>query len=88
MVEPGKSFKIEVLRWMKNAFLNLVFANDRAIVLIFRAEFTEPVLDILLYPESTIGLPWLGPEENFQNESSQMAEKRYFQIGLCKYCIS
>ena len=53
MVGPRKIFKIEVLRWMENKILNLVFTNNRAMMLIFQAEFAEFVLDIPLYPKST-----------------------------------
>ena len=35
MVGPGKIFQIKVLRQLKNAILNLVFTNNRAILLIF-----------------------------------------------------
>ena len=34
MVGPGKIFKTEVLRRLENAILNLVLANNRAILLI------------------------------------------------------
>ena len=54
MVGPGKIFKIEILRQLENAIMHLVFANNRTILLIFKAEFTETVLDILLYLESNI----------------------------------
>ena len=32
---PGKILKIEVLRWLESAISNLVFANVRAVLLIF-----------------------------------------------------
>ena len=47
--------------------------------LIFYAEYTESVLDILSDPESSMGAPWLGPEKNFQNGGSHMAGKQYFK---------
>ena len=60
---------MEVLRWPENAILTLVFVNKvfhmKAMLLIFYAEYTKSVLDILLHPESTMGPPWLGPEKNF-----------------------
>ena len=54
MVGPEQNFKIEVLRRLENAILNLVLANNRGILLIVQAEFTESLLDILSYSESTI----------------------------------
>ena len=42
------------------------------------------MLDIPLYIESTLGPPWLGPEESFQNGSYQTAGKRYFDFDSCK----
>ena len=51
MVGHGKIFKIEVLRWRKNAIFRFDFANavlyKRAMLLIFYAECTESVLGIL-----------------------------------------
>ena len=44
--------------------------------------------DILLHPESTLGLLWLGQEKVFQNIGSQKAQKNYFQIGFFKYSTS
>ena len=32
---PGKVFKTELVRWMENAILNLVFANNKATLLTF-----------------------------------------------------
>ena len=61
--------------------LNLVFANNKDILLIFLVEFTESVLDIFLFPESTRGPLWSGPEKNFQNTGSQKAGKCYSEIG-------
>ena len=49
MAGLGKSFKIEVIRWLDNAILNSGFANRRANLLIFQAEFTESMLDTLWY---------------------------------------
>ena len=46
----------------------------------FYAEFTESMPDILLYPESGMGL-----KKYFQNQGSQKAGKCYFLIGFCKY---
>ena len=43
VVGPGTIFKIEVLRLLENAMLNKVFTNNRAILLIFNAEFTDSV---------------------------------------------
>ena len=51
------------------------------------AELTESVLDVPLYPEPTVGSPWLCPQKKFQNGGSQMAKKRYFEIDLCTYSI-
>ena len=36
-------------------------------LLIFYAEHIEGELDILSYPQSTMGQPWLGPKKNFQS---------------------
>ena len=58
------------------------------IVLIFEAEFTESVLDKVLYLESTIRPTLVGPEENFLNEGSQMAGKCCIEIGSCKFSVS
>ena len=43
---------------------NAIF-HKRAILLLFLVEFIESVLDVICYPESTMGPPWLGPEKNF-----------------------
>ena len=51
MARPGTVFKIEVLRRLENAILNLILSDNRSILLIFQAEFTESVLGIILYPE-------------------------------------
>ena len=40
------------------------------------------VLDIPKYAVSLQGPPWLVMKTNFQNEVSQMAAKRYFQLGF------
>ena len=46
--------------------LNMVFTNNRTILLIFQTEFRESVLDSILHTEYSTGPPWLGPEKNFQ----------------------
>ena len=46
------------------------------------------MLDILSYPDSTIGLTVVGLEENFLNEGAQISGKCYLEIGFCKYSIS
>ena len=51
MFGPSKCFKIEVLRQLQNAILDLAFANIRAILLIFYTEVTANVDDILSRPE-------------------------------------
>jgi len=58
MIGPRQILTIEVLRLLEKAILKLGFANNRAILL---AEFTESVLDILSYPEFTMGPPYLDP---------------------------
>ena len=72
---------------MENVILRLAFADTvfhkRAMLLIICAKYTESLLDIPSYPESTIGPPWLGPEKIFQHKSSQKAGKCYFKIGFC-----
>ena len=78
MVLPEKKFKMEVLIWLETAILRLVFANT-----IFHKRGS--VLDILLYPESSMGPSWLGQEKNFFNLASQKLGKSYFMIGFCKY---
>ena len=50
--------------------LNMAFTNDRAILLTPYAEFTGSMLDNLLYPEFTMGPPWLGLDRVFQNKGS------------------
>ena len=51
---------MKAFRWLENGILMLVFGNTvfykSTILLIFEAEVTESVLDILLYPGPTIGL--------------------------------
>ena len=54
MVDSENISSIEVIRWLENAILNLVFANNRAFLPISFAESTESVLDALSYLESTI----------------------------------
>ena len=83
-----KFFKKKMLRRLENAILHLIVANNRATLLIFLAEFTESVLDILSYLEPTIRPSMIGPEKNFQTGSFLMAGKHYFEIGVCKYSIS
>ena len=39
----------------------------RAMLLIFYAEYTESVVNLLLYPQPTMGSSCLGPERNFQD---------------------
>ena len=74
---------------MEIAIFRFCFAitvlHKRAVLLIFCTECTESLLDILPYPESTIGPPWLGLEKIFKNEYPQKAGKRYFVIDLCKH---
>ena len=70
MVGVGEnSFNIKALRWLKNDILKLVFAievfDKGAVFQIYEAEFTEGVLNILLFPESTLGPTMVGPEETF-----------------------
>ena len=58
----------------------LVCANtvfERAMLLMSYAKYTECVLDILSYQESSTG-----PEKNFQNGGNHTAGKRYFEIGF------
>ena len=56
-----------------------------AILLMFlQAIFTEGVLDIPSYPESTIGPTIVGPEEKFQSKASQMHRKCYFETDYCQ----
>ena len=45
------------------------------------------MLDILSYPDYTLGPPWLHLERNFENGASRTARKRYFDIDLCTYSI-
>ena len=68
MVGPGKIFKIEGLSWLENGILHLVVANSRAILLLFKVELIETVLDVLSYP--TMG----GPEKIFQIKGSEKAQ--------------
>ena len=79
-----KLLKIEALRRLENAIVNLVLANSIAILLILKAKFTESLLDILSYSESTIKPTMVGWEKIFQNGGSQMARKCYFDIGFCQ----
>ena len=55
MAWSGKNFKLEVLIWLENATLNLVFANNRAILIIFSVEATESMLNTHSFPEITVG---------------------------------
>ena len=52
-------------RHFQIGFANKVF-HKKAILLIFYAELTGSVIDVLSNLESTTGPPWLGPEKNFQ----------------------
>ena len=74
--------------WLEHASLRLAFTttvfHKRALLQRFYAEYTESVLDILSYPESNMGPPWLGQEKKFQNGGSQQSGKRCFMIGFCK----
>ena len=57
--------KTQVLRRLENAILNVTLANYGVILIIFYTEFTESVLDVLSYPESTIRPTMVGPEKTF-----------------------
>ena len=63
--------------------LNIVFTNNRAILPTPYAEFTESMLDIILYPESTMGPTWLGLNKVFKIKALRKAKKRHFQSGFC-----
>ena len=59
MVGPRENFsKLRFSEGLKNAILRLEFTNTifhkRAMLLIFYAEYTASVLEILSYPESTM----------------------------------
>ena len=54
-------------------------------LLMRKPEFIESVLDILFDPESTKRSTMVGLEEKFLKQSFEMAGKRYFDIGVCKY---
>ena len=51
-LEQRKTFKMKVLLWLENTNYKLAFANTvfhkRAMLLIFYAEYTKSVLEILL----------------------------------------
>ena len=79
---PEKTFKIEVLRRLENAILNVILANNRAILLIFYAEFRESVLDIHSYPESTIRPTMVGPEKHFRIGGSHMVENTVLRLAF------
>ena len=69
--------------------LNMAFTNNnRGILLTFKEEISESVLDILSYPEFAIRPTMVGQEKNFQNGGSYMAGKSCFEIGFCKNSIS
>ena len=90
MVGPRKNFQNKGYQKVGNIVLRLVFVNTvfykRAILLIFYPEFIESVLGILSYPESTKGPMMVGFEEKiFKTKDFEMAGKRYFDIGFCKY---
>ena len=52
-------FNLEVLIWLANTILRFGFANTvfhkTAMIQLFYAEYAESVLDILSYPELTMG---------------------------------
>ena len=62
------------------AFANTVF-HKKAILLIFEAEVTESMLEIILYTESNMGPPWLGSKKVFQNRSSRFSFKNSLRRG-------
>ena len=63
------SWEKTVLIWRLSDFASAVF-HKSAILLIFEKEFTESVLNILLYPASTLGPTMVWPKEKFQNEGA------------------
>ena len=71
---------MKVLKCLGNPILRLAFASkihhNRAILRILDAEFIESSLEILSYPESTIGPTVVVPKKNFENKVSQIARKR------------
>ena len=54
-------------------------------LLIFKAEFSENVLDILLYLEPTVGPTMVGPAEKIQSKGFLMVGKGYFDNVFWKY---
>ena len=61
---------------MESTALRLIFANEvfhkRAVLLIFEIEYKARVLEIVSYPDTSMGQIWLvDPEKNFQNQGSQ-----------------
>ena len=92
MVGPEKHFQNGGFQMAGKRYFDIGFCkysnkifHKRAMLQIFYAECTESMSDILSYSESTIGPPWLGQETNFQNQSYQQPEKRYFMTGFCKF---
>ena len=43
-------------------YIEFGFVNNKAILLIFYAKFTESMLDAISFPEFTMGPSWLGGE--------------------------
>ena len=72
------------MQWHSNTISIWVVFYNILFLLLFSAECTESVLDIILYTESAKDQPFLGPANNFQNRSSLTAAKRYVDCDSCK----
>ena len=84
MVGQEKNFQNGSFNMAGKRIFEIGFCKYRTMLQIFYAEYTESVLDILSYPESTVGPPWLGQEKHLQNAGSQKPGTRYVMIGFCK----
>ena len=64
-----RTFKMKALRSLESGIFELVFVNTvlykSDILLIFEVDFTESVLDIILYTETTQGPAIVEAEEKF-----------------------
>ena len=87
--QENKFKKTNFLRWLENTILTNVAFHKRDMSLIFSAEFTEGMLDMLCIQSPLESQPWLSLDKNCQNEGSQEAGKCYSEASFykCSKCF-
>ena len=63
-------------------YFDISLFHKGAMLLIFYAEYTESVLDSLLYPESTMGPPWLAQGKIFKLKALRRLENAILRLAF------